>query len=94
MRKARAKRLRSKGAASCGRPSAAALKLENDRRNVVFWLSDDTRADKFKLEQVVAGETPVLDEFSKKATRFSVTYAQGNESRVNLVRLYRAVSQR
>ncbi len=64
------------------------LKLEKPR-NVVFWLSDDTRADKFKLwNKSSRVETPVLDEFSKKATRFSVTYAQGNESRVSHASLF------
>jgi arylsulfatase A-like enzyme len=58
-------------------------------RNVVFWLSDDTRADKYRLwNKGSRVETPILDEFSKQATRFSVTYAQGNESRVSHASLF------
>ena len=58
-------------------------------RNVVFWLADDTRADKFRLwNKHSRVETPVLDEFSKKATRFAVTYSQGNESRVSHASLF------
>ncbi|MCS6912006.1 MAG: sulfatase [Myxococcales bacterium] len=53
-------------------------------RNVVLWLSDDTRADRFRLWNPSSRvETPVLDEFSKRATRFAVAYVQGNESRVS-----------
>lgn len=58
-------------------------------RNIIFWLSDDTRADKFRLWNPKSRvETPNLDEFSKKATRFAVTYAQGNESRVSHASLF------
>lgn len=58
-------------------------------RNVVFWLSDDTRADKYRLwNKASRVETPILDEFSKQATRFAVTYAQGNESRVSHASLF------
>ena len=64
------------------------LKIEKPR-NVVFWLSDDTRADKFKLwNKSSRVDTPVLDEFSKRATRFAVTYSQGNESRVSHASLF------
>lgn len=53
-------------------------------RNVVVWMSDDTRADRFGLWNANSRvKTPVLDEFSKKATRFAVMYTQGNESRVS-----------
>jgi arylsulfatase A-like enzyme len=58
-------------------------------RNIVFWLSDDTRADKFHLwNKSSRVETPVLDAFSAKATRFAVAYAQGNESRVSHASLF------
>ena len=58
-------------------------------RNVVFWLSDDTRADKYRLwNKSSRVETPVLDAFSQNATRFAVAYAQGNESRVSHASLF------
>jgi arylsulfatase A-like enzyme len=58
-------------------------------RNVVFWLSDDTRADKYKLwNKSSRVETPVLDAFSQTATRFATAYAQGNESRVSHASLF------
>lgn len=58
-------------------------------RNVVFWLSDDTRADRFGLWNPTSQvKTPVLDEWSKRATRFAVAYAQGNESRVSHASLF------
>ncbi|MFO0575913.1 MAG: sulfatase [Polyangia bacterium] len=58
-------------------------------RNVVFWLSDDTRADKYRMwNKGSRVETPILEEFSKQATRFAVTYAQGNESRVSHASLF------
>jgi arylsulfatase A-like enzyme len=58
-------------------------------RNVIFWLSDDTRADKYRLwNKASRVETPVLDAFSQTATRFAVAYAQGNESRVSHASLF------
>ncbi|HNF96352.1 MAG TPA: sulfatase [Pseudomonadota bacterium] len=69
--------------------SAPQLRKTEKPKNVVFWLSDDTRADKFKLwNKSSRVETPVLDEFSKRATRFAVTYSQGNESRVSHASLF------
>lgn len=66
-----------------------AVRRDQKPRNVIFWLSDDTRADKYKLwNKGSRVETPILDEFSKQATRFSVTYAQGNESRVSHASLF------
>lgn len=58
-------------------------------KNIVFWLADDTRADRFRLwNRSSRVETPILDEFSKRATRFAVTYSQGNESRVSHASLF------
>ncbi len=58
-------------------------------RNIVFWLSDDTRADKYRLwNKHSRVETPILDAFSQTATRFAVAYAQGNESRVSHASLF------
>ncbi len=65
------------------------VKYPSKPKNIIFWLSDDTRADKFKLWNPKSRvETPVLDEFSKKATRFAVMYTQGNESRVSHASLF------
>lgn len=68
---------------------AATLRLVEKPRNVVIWLSDDTRADKYKLwNKSSRVETPVLDKFSTEATRFAVAYSQGNESRVSHASLF------
>ena len=71
--------------------SGAAPVVHRDQRprNVIFWLSDDTRADKYKLwNKSSRVETPVLDAFSQTATRFAIAYAQGNESRVSHASLF------
>ena len=71
--------------------SGAAPVVHRDQRprNVVFWLSDDTRADKYKLwNKSSRVETPVLDAFSQTATRFAIAYSQGNESRVSHASLF------
>ena len=71
-----------------GAPTPA-VKRDQKPRNIVFWLSDDTRADKYRLwNKSSRVETPVLDEFSKTATRFAVAYSQGNESRVSHASLF------
>jgi arylsulfatase A-like enzyme len=58
-------------------------------KNVVFWMTDDTRADKFKLWNPKSRvETPVLDAFAKQATLFKTAYVQGNESRVSHASLW------
>lgn len=58
-------------------------------RNIVFWLTDATRADKYKLynpkSRVV---TPTFDELAKRSTVFRVAYTQGNESRVSHASLW------
>jgi arylsulfatase A-like enzyme len=65
------------------------VRRDQKPRNIVFWLSDDTRADKYKLwNKGSRVETPVLDAFSQQATRFAVAYAQGNESRVSHASLF------
>ncbi len=63
-----------------------APKLDRSARpkNVVFWMTDSTRADKFKVfNPKTRVETAVMDELAKKATLFSAAYTQGNESRVS-----------
>jgi arylsulfatase A-like enzyme len=58
-------------------------------KNVVFWMTDDTRSDKFKLyTPKTRVDTPVFDAFAKKATLFKVAYVQGNESRVSHASLW------
>ncbi len=69
--------------------AAPVVKRDQRPRNIIFWLSDDTRADKYKLwNKNSRVETPVLDAFSQTATRFAVAYAQGNESRVSHASLF------
>ena len=66
----------------------ATLLAESDQAGPCL-LYTSTRADKFKLwNKNSRVDTPVLDEFSKKATRFAVTYSQGNESRVSHASLF------
>jgi arylsulfatase A-like enzyme len=58
-------------------------------KNVVFWMTDDTRSDKYKLyNPKTRVETPVIDAFAKQATEFKVAYVQGNESRVSHASLW------
>jgi choline-sulfatase len=58
-------------------------------RNVVFWMTDSTRADKYRVfNPKTRVETPVMDALAKKATLFSVAYVQGNESRVSHASLW------
>jgi arylsulfatase A-like enzyme len=65
------------------------IKREPRPKNVLFWLTDDTRADKFRLyNPKTRVETPVIDEFAKRATTFKVAYVQGNESRVSHASLW------
>ncbi len=69
-------------------PTPSLRKAEKPR-NIIIWLSDDTRADKYRLwNKSSRVETPVLDAFSERATRFAITYAQGNESRVSHASLF------
>ncbi|MEO6950966.1 MAG: sulfatase [Polyangia bacterium] len=72
-------------AAALTHPGDAPKLDEKSRpRNIVFWMTDSTRADKFKVfNPKTRVETPVMDAFAKKATLFSSAYTQGNESRVS-----------
>jgi arylsulfatase A-like enzyme len=68
---------------------APAIRHEPRPRNVVFWMTDDTRSDKFRLyNPKTRVETPVIDSFAKRATTFKVAYVQGNESRVSHASLW------
>lgn len=61
-------------------------------RNVIVWVSDATRADKFKIfNPKTRVETPFFSELAKKATIFSSAYVQGNESRVSHASLFSAL---
>lgn len=65
------------------------LRRAEKPRNIIIWLSDDTRADKYRLwNKASRVETPVLDAFSERATRFAIAYSQGNESRVSHASLF------
>jgi arylsulfatase A-like enzyme len=69
--------------------AAPQVKRAERPRNVVVWITDDTRADRYRLWNPKSRvETPVLDAFSKRATRFQVAYVQGNESRVSHASLF------
>ncbi|MDB4964689.1 MAG: hypothetical protein JWN44_378 [Myxococcales bacterium] len=71
---------------------AAVVKRDPRPKNIVFWLTDDTRSDKFKLyNPKTRVETPVVDAFAKRATLFKVAYVQGNESRVSHASLWTGV---
>jgi arylsulfatase A-like enzyme len=58
-------------------------------RNVIVWLTDSTRADKYKaFNPKTRVETAFMDEWQKRATLFTVAYVQGNESRVSHASLF------
>jgi len=78
-----------KSAALTVAADAPAVKRAPPPKNVVFWMSDDTRSDKFKLyNPKTRVETPIVDAFAQRATNFKVTYVQGNESRVSHASLW------
>ena len=57
--------------------------------NVVLWLTDNTRADRFKLHNPKSRvETPVFDALAKRGTLFRYAFTQGNESRVSHASLF------
>jgi arylsulfatase A-like enzyme len=61
-------------------------------KNVIIWLTDSTRADKFRIyNPKTRVETAVMDGFAKRATVFKVGYVQGNESRVSHASLFTAL---
>ena len=68
---------------------AATYKGTPRPKNIIFWMTDDTRSDKYRLyNPKTRVETPVFDAFAKKATLFKVAYVQGNESRVSHASLW------
>jgi arylsulfatase A-like enzyme len=78
-----------KSAALTTAGDAATVKHAPAPKNVVFWMTDDTRSDKFKLyNPKTRVETPIVDAFAKRATNFKVAYVQGNESRVSHASLW------
>ena len=78
-----------KSAALTAGGDAPTVKRAPAPKNVVFWITDDTRSDKFKLyNPKTRVETPVVDAFAKRATNFKVAYVQGNESRVSHASLW------
>src|SRR6185312_2320229 len=90
--------LTADGACTQARLRTAALTMAGDApaehlgkrpRNIVFWMSDDTRADRFDLYNPKSRvKTPVVDALAKTSTRFQVAYVQGNESRVSHASLW------
>lgn len=58
-------------------------------RNVIVWLTDSTRADKYRaFNPKTRVETKFMDEWQKQATLFRTAYVQGNESRVSHASLF------
>jgi arylsulfatase A-like enzyme len=85
-------RLRLTAAALTTPGAAPTVKTAPRPRNVVFWMTDDTRADKFRLYNPKSRvETPVLDALAQRSTLFKVAYVQGNESRVSHASLWTAL---
>ena len=78
--------------------SAAALTLSGDAvqpqrtqrpRNILFWMTDDTRSDRYRIyNPKTRVETPVMDALAKTSTVFRTAYVQGNESRVSHASLW------
>ena len=58
-------------------------------KNVIVWLTDSTRADKYRVfNPKTRVETKVMDGWQKQATLFRTAYVQGNESRVSHASLF------
>jgi arylsulfatase A-like enzyme len=75
---------RLKSAVLTARGEAPTLSRGPKPKNVVFWMCDSTRADKFKVfNPKTRVEAAVMDALAKKATLFASAYTQGNESRVS-----------
>jgi arylsulfatase A-like enzyme len=71
-------------AALTARGADAKVVRPSKPRNIVFWMTDSTRADKYKVfNPKTRVETNVMTAMLKKATLFSSSYTQGNESRVS-----------
>lgn len=78
----------TQAALSAGGPPPQ-LAAKNPPKNVVVWLTDDTRADKYRFYNPKSRvETPVFDELMKSSSTFRVAYTQGNESRVSHASLW------
>jgi choline-sulfatase len=53
-------------------------------RNVLFWMIDNVRADRYSLyNPKTRVKTPIIEELGKTGTVFERAYIQGNESRVS-----------
>jgi arylsulfatase A-like enzyme len=63
---------------------APALKRGKPPKNIVFWMMDNARGDRYTLyNPSTRVQTPVITELGKTGTLFSRVYVQGNESRVS-----------
>ena len=81
----------TKGALTVAGPAASPLPPKPPR-NVIIWLTDNTRADKVRTFTPTArAETPVLDGLAKRGVMFRTAYVQGNESRVSHASLWTAL---
>ena len=73
-----------KSAALTKKGEAPTVNRASRPRNVIFWMTDSTRADKFTVfNPKTRVETRVMDGLAKTATLFGAAYVQGNESRVS-----------
>jgi arylsulfatase A-like enzyme len=67
-------------------PARAAAKPP---KNIILWVSDSTRADKFRvINPKTRVMTPAIDALAKRATVFRYAFVQGNESRVSHASLF------
>ncbi len=63
---------------------APSVKRGKPPRNIVFWMMDNARGDRFKLyNPSTRVQTPVITELGRTGTLFSRVYVQGNESRIS-----------
>jgi arylsulfatase len=63
---------------------APKLKRGMPPKNIVFWMMDNARGDRFTLyNPKTRVQTPVITELGRTGTLFARVYVQGNESRVS-----------
>jgi len=63
---------------------APVVKRGKPPRNVLFWMIDNARADRYKLyNPATRVKTPIIDQLGHEGTVFTRAYIQGTESRVS-----------